>query len=231
MFEIPVSQVIEGVSGFWVKLTNPVLLNIRLELRGQIVPDLKVQQKFMDLQNSMLNELTKHTHMFKTPPKLEALQSITPNWGFVILNGKPEVSSYTKIQNEIPEADTPAWIDLVFEGFLITRSTIRPLFKTKFLEKISGSAMIDFEWGTDATEPEVAEITDMEMSPGAPIHLKDPKELERQKRAAKQAVRAALREAQRLHDVAQEHLNTYLETYDMSDSESVFTDVSSDGED
>jgi len=230
MFEIPVPQIIEGVNGFFVAVTSPVSFNARLEFRnGKIVPDLSIQPRFTELQNQMLSELTKHTHMFKIPPKIEALQSITPNWGFVIVDGKQSLSSYTNVQNEIPESMMPCFTDLVFVGLLITRSTIRPLFKTQFVEKISESSIIDFEWGAHVSDTDdVTEIADMEISPGAPIHLKDPREAERQKRAAKESVRAALREAQRVHEEAQTHLNAYLEKYDMSDSESVFTDVSSD---
>jgi len=226
MFGAPVSRIIEGVNGYSLNATNPVSLKVRLELRnGELVPDVSAQPRIREFQDYILNELTKQTHVFKTAPKLEALQAITPNWGFVTVSDKLCLSSYTVIDHEVKES--PSWVDLVFVGLLITRSTIRPVFKTLFLEASAGN-VIDFGW--DESE-DLSEVADLEISPGATLKLKDPKALEKEKQQAKELVRNALKEVNRLRDIAQRQLDAYYAKYDVSDSESVFTDISTDDED
>jgi len=230
MLEAPVRQDIQGTSGFYISLREPVRLHVRMMMNSErVVPDLQYQPKFMELQAKLLAEMAKNTQMFKVPPSMESLQAITPNWGFVILDGVAKQSEYTQINTTIGDHGTiPCWVDLVLVGISITRSTIRPYFDVKFLEPIR-ETQIDFDWF--APREDMEEVTDIGDVVAGEIQLRDPAVVEREKLMEKERVREAFRLAARAKDDAEQMAEAFFAKYDPSDSETAFSEWMSDDED
>lgn len=224
MFEAPVRKDIQGIQGFYVKLKEHRPLHVRFEvLSTGIVPELRYQSHFLSLQTIMISELVKNTQLFKVAPTLESLQSITPNWGFLSIDGSPKQSEYTQIDISTVGKD-PCFADLVLVGVSITRSTIRPYFEAKFLEPVSDS-VIDFQWES----AEVEEVSDIGgCADSNAIQLRDPAAVEREKILEKERIRDALRG---LKADAEAMVEAFHDKYDLSDSESAFTGWMSDSSD
>jgi hypothetical protein len=228
MFEAPVRKDIQGTQGFYIRLKEPQSLQARFEVTTSgIVPELRFQSQFQSMQNVILSNMVKHTQLFKVPPTLESLQAITPNWGFVWIDGAPKQSEYTQIDlSSLNKDQLPSFADLTLVGVSITRTTIRPYFEAKYLESASDS-MIDFQW--DATPNEVEEVSDISnlVDPDT-MQLKDPALVKREKMAEKERVRNAFRAAEQAKHDAEAMAEEFYTKYDLSDAESELSEWISD---
>jgi hypothetical protein len=148
------------------------------------------------------------------------LEAITPQWGFVLVNGEARISPYTAIDVSGVSSQSPCVVDLSLVALNISRSTIQPRFQATFLEPKGG--VIDLEWGSPPEEME--EVSDIGANAEGAVTLIDPATLLRQKKAAKEVVREAFRQADLLRKEATAKADLFYETYDLSDSESAFTD-------
>lgn len=231
MFSSPVRTVdSKGNVSFQVLVTLDTKIQLEVSADHKIQADMKLQPRFRELQKQVLSELVKQRSIFKTQPTVESLEAITPNWGFIILEGKPQLSPYTKFQNlaySLENVSGPCVIDLQLFGIEITRSSICPIFEVKNVTV--PETVIDFNWGD---KPELEEISDVaaEVDDGV-ITLTDPAVKAREKAAAKSAVRAAFHAAEEARANAQKLANEFLDAYDLSDSESAFSEWMSESED
>ena len=212
---------------FLLPLLPPLALGVRLEASPSLVPDRAAQPAFSALQSRILVELTRAPGLFGKPPSLASLEAITPQWGFVIVGGETRISPYTQIDMSKISETTPCFVDLALVSLTISRSTIQPHFQARFVESKAG--MIDLDW--DSPPEEMEEVSDIGANAEGAVTLIDPATLLRQKKAAKEAVRAAFRQAELLRAEAAAKAEQFYETYDLSDSESAFTEwASSDAE-
>lgn len=205
---------------FLVRMTPPIAAGVRLDITTSVVPDLSVQPTLTALQRRILVELTRTPGLFGKPPNLASLEAITPQWGFVVVNGEVSVSPYTSIDLSGVSSVSPCVVDLSLIALNISRSTIQPRFQATFLEPKGG--VIDLEWGSPPEEME--EVSDIGANAEGAVTLIDPATLLRQKKAAKETVRAAFRQAALLRKEAAAKADQFYEVYDLSDSESAFTE-------
>lgn len=248
MFDAPVRQAIDGNVGFYLRLVTEKDTGIRLELtRKGFLPDAHVQPLFNALRSSLITELTKQTQIFKNAPTTESLELITPNWGFLYENGTPTVlSPYTNVNtNEIESAKLPCIVELVFIGVSITRSRVQPYFQAKYCETVSDT-LIDFQWDApqkpDLLSNEVEEVSDIASAPDqGTVHLRDPARILQEKLEAKERVREAYRKVEQkqatflnqlkqLKGNADKLAHEFEQRYDLSDSESAFSEWASESE-
>ena len=231
MFGAPVR---EG-DAFYVPVQTPVRVGSRFEINvaaAGLIPDFSMQAHFKTLQHTVLTALVSHKGLFKKAPTLESLQTISPNWGMVLMNGVAEWSPFTKIKMDaIRPEHVPGYADCVLEGIHISRSTITPKFQAVFLEKKAADTVIDFDWGGEDVKPDIEEVSDIEgEGDEGMFELKDPAAKEREKQEAKERIRTALRAAFAARAAAMDMADEFLKTYDVSDSESAFTEWMSDSE-
>jgi hypothetical protein len=86
--------------------------------------------------------------------------------------------------------------------------------------------VIDFDF--DAAEgTECIEVSDVPATDGV-VHLVDPAQREREKAIMKAQVRAAFTDAQVAREKAEDMAHAFLEKYDLSDTESAFTEWEED---
>ena len=220
MFEAPVRKDIQGTQGFYIRVKDPRPLQARFEVTTSgIVPELRFQPQFQAIQDVILSNMVKHTQLFKMPPTLESLQAITPNWGFLWIDGTPKQSEYTQIDlSSLGKDQLPCFADLTLVGVSITRTTIRPYFEAKFLESASDS-MIDFQWDVPSTEMEEVSDIGTFVDP-ATMQLKDPAITKREKMLEKERVRNAFRAAEQAKHDADAMAEAFYTKYDLSDAES-----------
>ena len=85
MFGVPERRANGNNVYFYVPMAKPAPLGARLRMDKTltILPDPVVQPKFKELQNKVLNELTKTETLFKNKPSFESLERITPQWGII----------------------------------------------------------------------------------------------------------------------------------------------------
>ena len=231
MFGTPVR---EGDS-FYVPVQTPVPVGGRFEIAAAaagLVPDFSKQSHFKILQHTVLKELVTHKGLFKKAPTLESLQTISPNWGMILMRGVAEWSPFTKIKMDgIRSEHMPGYADCVLEGIYISRSTIAPKFQAVFLEKKAADNLIDFDWGDAEARPDIEEVSDIEAEgEEGMFELKDPVVRRREKLEAKERIRTALRTASAARASAVSMANEFLKTYELSDSESAFTEWMSDSD-
>jgi hypothetical protein len=247
MFGVPEKKSDARLGDYYtVPITAPVRVGVRVmfsKSEGGILPNVEAIAKFTELRKTVLRELTKERRMFKHAPSLESLEAITPVWGFILMNGAPQLSPYTTF---LPQSQTEAFIacivDFELKRLEISRSTIRPVFQTVYLE----AAMplpIEFDWGSDAAvdadADEIEEVSDVALDAaeesggggGSVVRLADPAAREREKEEAKARIRAAFLAAEEARATAEELAAKFHDTYDLSDSESAFSEwIGSDSE-
>ena len=216
-----------------VQLSAPMALGIRLTVsRADIVtPVLEHQSVFQTLQRRILLELTKNRQLFKNAPSIESLEAITPNWGFITTGDTIQLSPYTLVSIDPTISAYPCSIDLELTALHISRSTIRPLFRGVAL----ADNLIEFDWMSAAVGisrgAELEEVSDVAYDDVVGvISLKDPDMLKREKLAAKERVRSAYREADAAREVADGVAANFHLTYDLSDTESAFSEWASDSD-
>jgi len=231
MFGIPERQTRDGIVSFYVPLTNPQRLNACLTCldSSTIRPDVKFQDKFKLLQDAVLKELIQNRQLFRTPPSMESLEAITPNWGVVYNNDTYAWSPYTYItQESLSKMKLPAYIDLVLNGVHISRSSILPQFTCLYLEPMS-EEVIDFDW--ERPQAEIEEVSDVPASDGEIVVLKDATAQAAERLAAKQSVREAYTNARAAYSKADQLAHEFLDKYDLSDNESAFSGMDDMSED
>jgi DNA helicase TIP49 (TBP-interacting protein) len=96
------------------------------------------------------------------------------------------------------------------------------------LEPLKDS-VIDFDW--ERPPKEIEEISDVPALEEGIIVLKDPAEQQAARMAAKKAVREAFAKAREAHTVADTLAQEFVDKYDFSENESVFTGYEDSSED
>lgn len=230
MFGAPVkSSLPDGTVVFSVDVSvSPIGAEIEYTSEGLLYSK-EAQSRFRGLQSLVLSELAKEKSLFKNPPTLASLEAITPNWGFVASEGKMIFSPYAKLESvHIRPDQLPCLVDVQLKGLEISRSTVRPRFTLHYLGKKHNE--IDFDWPAPAPPVDLTEVSDVPFAEEGPqvVALADPALKARQKAEAKAQIRAAFEAAKAARASAQELADKFYEAYDLSDSESAFTEWMSD---
>jgi hypothetical protein len=193
--------------------------------------DKDIQTRFRSLQSLVLSELAKEKDLFKNPPSRAALESITPNWGFVSSGGRMIFSPYSNLISDIQSDKLPCQVDIQLKSLEISRSTIRPTWKVHYLGHRKPA--IDLDWNALAvSNEEIMEVSDVatQAPSNQMITLQDPASRIREKLEAKQKIREAFAAAKLARHNAEELAANFYESYDLSDSESAFTEWLSDSD-
>jgi hypothetical protein len=229
MFGTPVRDT--ESSAFIVPLTKPIKANVLLELTIQgLVSTLSYQEQLQSLKTSVVQELTKCHQLFKNPPTVSSLLAITPNWGFIKGESGVQLSPYTRINvRGLDSITLPCMVDLVLESVSISPATLSPIFGVEIVKTLSD--VIDFEWTPVAAKDELEEVSDVTNTEDGTLTLTNPAETLRVKLAAKERVREAFRTAQVAHNSAVNLANSFMDEFDLSDSESAFSEWMSEDDD
>ena len=232
MFSTPVRRIdAAGNTLYEVKVSMPPMgIKLQVEKSARIVPDVDVQKQFETLRKHVLTELTKEKTLFRNAPSFASLDAITPVWGFLRGLAKDDLSPTTYVNfHTIAESMMPCWIDLQLMQVSISRSSICPVFLAVYRGP-SSDPTIDFEWsaGENASD-DLEEISDVPAAADGTkvISLSDPAA---KKVLEKAAVRAAFVKAEEARAAAQALADGFFETYDLSDSESAFSEWMTDEE-
>jgi hypothetical protein len=239
MFGTPVK--ITNASGeviFQIEVNvTPIGVEVELVSDGLIYSK-EAQSRLTTLQHLVLSELAQQKGLFKNQPTLSALEAITPNWGFVTqTDGIIKFSPYAKLEySTIAASNLPCLVDIQLKSLEISRSTIRPIFVLHYLGK--KSATIDFEWSASPLQTqivandltEVSDLGDESSGDNDVLYLADPAKKAREKAEAKAQIRGAFLAAEEARSNAEELAKTFYKNYDLSDSESAFTEWMSDAE-
>jgi hypothetical protein len=188
----------------------------------------EAQSRFRGLQSLVLSELAKEKGLFKNPPTLSSLEAITPNWGFIASEGKMVFSPYGRLDIAgLDGKSIPCFVDVQLKGLEISRSTIRPLFKLHYLGQKNNE--IDFDWPAPVAPTDLTEVSDVPFAEGnGVVSLTDPATKAREKTEAKAKIREAFLAANTARTSAMALAEQFYENYDLSDSESAFTEWMSD---
>lgn len=226
MFGSPERTNVNGNMNYYIPLVTPRAMGVRYEFNehGDVLANLDYQDTMNSIKNEILSELTNHAQLFRNPPNIESLQAITPNWGCIVVNNKPQWNPYTVLLKDgFPAENLPCYVDLMLKGIFLSRSSISPQFSLIFLEKVSNSNLIDIEWD-GASVPEVEEISDIQLSDAGCMKLRDPAVLEKEKMEAKIRVKEAFKQAFDMRNLATELATKFANDYDVSDNESMFSE-------
>ena len=214
---------------------NTTPLGVELEYsRDGLVYNKDYQPRFRTLQSLILSELAKEKHLFRNPPSLTSLEAITPNWGFVISGGNATFSQYSDIVTEIKKEQLPCLVDIQLKRLEISRSTIRPTWKLHYLGPKNPE--IEFDWVAAqhllVANDEITEVSDVPAvgSDTPRLTLSDPAARIREKMEAKSKIHAAFTEARNARLAAEQLAKNFYDSYDLSDSESAFTEWLSDSD-
>lgn len=203
---------------FVLPLKQPLNLNIELTVSGGAVQKtMEYQQQFQSLRTMILNELTRHTGLFRTAPSLGSLESITPPWGFVTTGSGIQLSPYTLWSTTVSREAECRTIDVFLKAVHISRSCIQPEFTDALKPK---TPVIDFDWSP--REDEVHEVDDIEASDSQGdehITLTDPSIKAREREKAREVVRELYRTAR---DAASE----FYERWGLEEDESNLSEAS-----
>ena len=233
MFGAPECIKTENGVKYFVKLQAETMIGAKYEMNenSDILPDISHQERLQIVKIAILTELAKHEQLFKNRPKLESLVTITPNWGCILSEGTVQWSPHTEISAnvDISKENLPCYVDLRLEGLYISRSTITPLFKSSFLEKKLKQTTIDFDWNP-ISPPEVEEVSDISVTEEGVLKLRDPIAMLKAKHEAKEAIKMAFRRVSELHMDAVKQAKRFMNEYDISENESVFSEWMDNGE-
>ena len=216
-FEIPIRRTkANGDVVFEIPIRNECLepLGIVLEVQNERVGmqgwKPSMEQIFLTFREKILKDLTNETSLFRNPPTLKILLSMTTNW----------YSDLQKQKISFGSVSYPCSIDLCLASLHVSRSHIEPVWKTVFIRRVHE---IDFEWSAPANDLE--EVSDVP-SAGAlePFVLTDPDVKERAKLAAKTHIRTLFTSAANARMEAETAAAAFFDTYDVSDSESTFSE-------
>ena len=191
---------------------------------NKVLPNLDHQETLQVYKNRILAELINHTQLFKKPPTLAYLQAITPNWGCILHDGKPQWNQYTIVQHNVQEDPKSVYVDLILTGLFISRSTISPQFSTIVLEDQEDDNRIDIEWAEHPIVPDVEEVSDILLPSDGFIELRDPAVMLKAKMDAKLIVKEAFLKATEAQNIAIELAKKFTSDFDVSDNESMFSE-------
>jgi hypothetical protein len=237
MFGPPTRSNGKGGEAVYFLDVNATPLGIELEYTSDgLVYDKSAQPRFRTLQNLVISELAKERQLFKNPPTQASLEAITPNWGFVSSGGKAVFSPYSDLISDIKSDKLPCLVDIQLKRLEISRSTIRATWKLHYLGTRRNE--IDFDFVAPvapAVAPivaeEITEVSDVDSTNmGTPLTLADPAARAREKEEAKAQIRAAFVAAREARTSAEELARNFYDSYDLSDSESAFTEWLSDSD-
>jgi hypothetical protein len=213
---------------FYVALATPLMIGVLVESSSDktIKPDFGTKVKFTEVYKYILGELAKQKQLFSKPPSQESLEFMSPVWG-------PIVDGTTVRWNQPIETTSlvgPCWADIQLLGLSISRSAIVPRFEAVFKKPLKVEApVIDFDWPVQ-TASELEEVSDIPTSEGGVMTLRDPATIEREKQEAKSRVRAAFLAAESARESAESLAAKFIAEFDLSDTESAFTEWLSDHE-
>jgi hypothetical protein len=150
------------------------------------------------------------------------------------------LSPFMTVVGAAGTAASAATVELHLKMLEISRSTIRPTFEARAVD----DGRIDFDWGGGSGAPTIAnsfvgragsdeleEVSDVCDAADGVITLADPAVKAREKAAAKARVREAFEAAETARAEAEAAAAAFLDAYDLSDSESAFTEWLSDSSD
>lgn len=222
----------DASSVYTVPLVHPFLIEARFAVQGgHVQPDDAHQAVFQKCQAACLEALVQNRTIFKHPPSLASLETITPNWGCIYKRHggavRVEWSPYMVFDtSEVADMSGMSYAQLVLKALRISRSSIQPVFGVK---QAAGPVQIEIDWateeGADSATEELEEVSDipavMKTSGDADFRLRN---LAHEKALAKERVRAAYRTADALAE-------EFYQAYDMSDAESAFSEWEGHSED
>ena len=225
MFGVPVKTTLPNGDVFYSIDINVSPLGVEIEYnRSGLVYSKEAQSRFRTLQSLVISELAKEKSLFKNPPTQASLEAITPNWGFIASGSNFVFSPYAILLNSIEEDKLPCIVDIQLKTIQLSRSTIKPMFKIHYLGVKKDE--VDFEWND-----EIIEVSDVPSTADATVvTLADPVIARKEKEDAKAQVRAALIAAHEAQKNANALANAFYDKYDLSDSESAFTEWMSEDE-
>jgi hypothetical protein len=211
-----------------VPLLQPIDMGIRLEydVSGCIVATFDYDKEFAALRHRILTDLINYKQIFKHAPTYGALNRISAAWGFIINDArKAELSPFMTIERH---GHKSCFVDLRLKSVTVSRTMIRPTF-----EAIRREDVIEIEWDNDEEIEldELEEVSDIPSDTGATVTLRNPELLRREKAEAKERVRAAYRAATTATMEAERLSQDFHERYELSDSESAFTEWEASDED
>jgi hypothetical protein len=229
MFGPPTRQYVMDETWYTVPLLEPIDMDIRLECdaSGCIKPTFDYDKEFAALRHRILTELVNYKQIFKHAPSYSALNRITTLWGFIIDEAnKPVISPFITIEKHQHKA---CFVDLRLKSVTVSRTMIQPSF-----EVIRREDVIEIEWDNDEEidMEDLEEVSDIPSVDGAgAVALRNPALLRREKAEAKERVRAAYRAATTATMEAERLSKDFYERYELSDSESAFTEWEASDED
>ena len=155
----------------------------------------------------ILKELANETALFRNPPTLKTLDAMAANWV-----GDAKRTLGRSVGN----------VDLCLNKLVISRSRIESGWETV----PAAAATIDFDWTAGVSSgAELEEVSDVPAAGGGePFVLSDPAAKERAKAAEKAKVRDLFAAATNARLEAETAAAAFLDTYDLSDSESAFSE-------
>ena len=165
MFSSPVRSVdANGSPVYTVAVVDAKPLGLRLNAPQDmaIIPDFETAQSALrNYRKQILSELVNHRSLFRTPPSIESLEAITPNWGF-LLGEKSGLNPYITLVSSIPTTKFPAIVDFQLKSLQISRTTIKPTFELVYVCPVKqNNPVIDFSWDADDEEVEEEDVLRM----------------------------------------------------------------------
>jgi hypothetical protein len=226
MFRTPESKPATEGPRYYVALTDARTLPFQLSFSDTLIPDIGINPILQDVKTEILQELVHNKQLFKHPPTLSSLTTLSPPWGVVLDKDVTRWSPASIIR--IPDAfPTSSYVHLVLEGLYVSRSCISPVFTLHHLSAIP--AAIEFDFNETGSLEEVSDIPD---EGGVNVVLlTDPAIRRKAKADAKRSIREAFLIADAAHEAALQRAHAFLDEYDLSDNESGFSEWLTEDED
>jgi len=225
MFAAPESRPTGEGPRYYVALTEARTLSHRLTYTTTLLPDIQINPSLETVKADILKDLVHNKQLFKHPPTLSSLTTLSPPWGVVIDNKVQRwspISTY-HIPETLPES---SYVHLILDGLYVSRSCISPVFSVKFDSAIPPAIEFDFD---DAGSLE--EVSDIPEDAGANVVLlTDPAIRRKAKADAKRSIREAFVIAEAAHEAAVQRAHAFLDEVDLSDNESGFSEWLSEDE-
>ncbi len=234
VFEVPERQV-DG--SFKVKFAHPPVLTVA-ELRWERdatlpTPELSLQSAINALREKTLRDLTKNKALFSATPSLATLSAMTPMWGMLVRAGGVPEWSRQDLWGKRPESvvGKRVVVQLIAEAVVISRQSIVPVWGYVIKKVLpEAAAVIDLDFGSAGAEEEdgMSVHSDDLVAEEGVVNLKDP---DQRKQHMKAHVRQLLQAAQDAKVVADKAMNEFFSEFDLSDTESGFSDWEDSEED
>jgi hypothetical protein len=216
-----------GSTTYYVGLQNEHRVGPLRWSRTGLHPELSQQDAIDRLKNEVLEGLVKNRAMFRTPPSLSSLRTISPAWGFVVLGTRIEWSGANIWAPEALTdlANKEATLHAVLKGVQISRQAIRPVWKTDVLQVLPDQDPMDLDFGEEEGDvgSDISSVASFEIDTADvhPFHLRDRAARKRQVKAEVRQTIARAVEARMAADAA---MDRFYEEFDLSEGESDFSD-------